>query len=358
MKKGTNYIKIIFTLLFIALILAGFMFYSNIIFHLLIAFFLTYLIKPFIVNLEQRGISRFSAIMIVYLVLIGIITTGVVFIFPVIIEQVKILSDFYHTSLTEYNILDSGHPLIARVIELFDMIEESFNIHISLENLQQAVSEKFTESLTLLPGILIDSLSNIFSVLLYFLTIPVITFLLLLDREKIKKYIYELIPNRYFELSIITAEKVDATIGSYLRGIFVQIIIISFLMSVVLSVIGVKFSVIIGIFAGLANAIPYIGPAIGIAGGALSVLITGGELIMILQLVIGMLFVQLIDNTLVYPLVMSRNTKMHPLVIILTVISGGYAFGLLGMLLSVPVLSVIRGIYQVLSKNLKEFEII
>jgi predicted PurR-regulated permease PerM len=68
--------------------------------------------------------------------------------------------------------------------------------------------------------------------------------------------------------------------------------------------------------------------------------------------------VQILDNAVIYPTVMGKNTKMHPIIIILTVIAGGIAFGLFGMMIAVPTLFLIKELVRLLYKNLKQFEII
>jgi predicted PurR-regulated permease PerM len=100
------------------------------------------------------------------------------------------------------------------------------------------------------------------------------------------------------------------------------------------------------------------GPLIGIILGVVTVILTGGSGNLIFFTILGMWCVQIIDNAFVYPLVMGKTTNLHPIIIVLTVTAGGISFGLFGMLLAVPTLFLIVTLFQVLYKNLKQFEII
>jgi len=96
---------------------------------------------------------------------------------------------------------------------------------------------------------------------------------------------------------------------------------------------------LIGIFAGLANMIPYIGPLAGGVTAVSVVLVNGGSG---QQVLIAFLIVQLTDNVLVQPLVVAKTVNLHPLIIVFAVIIGGQFFGVLGMLLAVPAAGIIK----------------
>jgi len=183
-------------------------------------------------------------------------------------------------------------------------------------------------------------------------------FLLLLDHRKMKRWLLAQIPNRYYELTVLVIENIDHTVGTYLRAVLIEIVAVASLSALALWIVGVQWSLIIGIVAGFANAIPYFGPFIGMILAVGSALLSGGGLPLAAGAAVAMLAVQLIDNNLVYPIVIGRNTQMHPLLIMLTVIAAGYVLGILGMFLAVPVFFLIRGVLQVLHRNLKEFEIL
>ncbi|MCD4651193.1 MAG: AI-2E family transporter [Candidatus Cloacimonetes bacterium] len=248
-------------------------------------------------------------------------------------------------------------PFMGRLESQFAVIEKKIPF-VDFASIIDDVADYLVRSTTRIPELVLNFLGSFLMIISFAVTIPIIGFFLLLDHDKIKNYIIRLVPNRYFELFINLLEKIDQIIGTYLRAMMIEILAVSALTSTVLGLIGVKYGLIIGVLAGLANAIPYFGPWFALLAAFTSVLLTGKPLIMLLYVFIGMQIVQFIDNSFNYPIVIGRNTEMHPLVIMLTVIAGGFVFGLLGMLLSVPILFLVRGIVSELYQNLKEFDII
>jgi predicted PurR-regulated permease PerM len=111
-------------------------------------------------------------------------------------------------------------------------------------------------------------------------------------------------------------------------------------------------------FAGLANLIPYIGPVAGAIPAILITLVQGGDNMMIIKIIIAFSIVQFIDNFLVQPLVLSKTVNLHPLIIVFVVIIGGQFFGLLGMLLAVPVAGIIKVTSRELYIGIKKFHIL
>jgi len=200
--------------------------------------------------------------------------------------------------------------------------------------------------------------SKIFTIISFLATIPVLGFFILKDYHKFKKIFFASVPNKYFELTIILIQKIDSVVGTYFRAVLTEIVFVAILTTIVLATLGIKYSLAIGIIAGFANAIPYLGPMIGWFLAILSVVLTGMPIMMTVYVSIAMYAVQVIDNNIVYPVVIGKNTEMHPLVILLTVIAGGYTLGVMGMFLSVPLVFLVKETITVLYKNLKDFEII
>ena len=139
---------------------------------------------------------------------------------------------------------------------------------------------------------------------------------------------------------------------------FYEILIVGGLASIVLTSLGVPYGIMIGFTAGLANIIPYFGPWMGGLLAVVSVLMSGLPPITILYVGIGMYLIQVLDNNIVYPIVIGTSINMHPLIVFLTVLAGGWAWGLLGMLVSVPLVYLIYSFTKVLYINLKEFKVI
>ena len=114
----------------------------------------------------------------------------------------------------------------------------------------------------------------------------------------------------------------------------------------------------IGAIAGLLNVIPYLGPWIGGFVAGFVILVSGLRTLTILWLALAIFIVQLLDNYVFYPVIVGSTIRMHPLVVLLTVVAGSYFGGVVWMLISVPLVYMIYSLILALHKNLKEFRII
>ncbi len=355
MKKNKVVRIVFYGLLGIVGILA-LLFYSRIFSYLVAGVVFAYLLKPLTTMLERWKVHRLLSIIIVYSAFMLLIFAGIWFLIPMIIEQAQ---DIW-TSYKEF--MQKDGAALAR-FQIFDRIDLFFGqletkLGIPMDQVQEKITGFFEKQFT---GILsnLGDLVRVFITLMSFIVaIPIVGFFMLKDEESIKSWFLSVIPNRYFEMTIILVEKIDEIIGTYIRALLIEVIIVGILATIVLTALGVQYSLLIGLIAGFANAIPYFGPWIGALLAMSSVLISGQNPIMLLWVGGGMALVQALDNNLIYPIVIGNKTEMHPLVIMLTVIAGGYLFGILGMFLSVPVLFLLRGLITVMYRNLKEFEII
>ncbi len=152
--------------------------------------------------------------------------------------------------------------------------------------------------------------------------------------------------------------KIDQQLGGYLRGQFFDALIVGVLAIIALWILDVKYYVLIGVFAGLSNMIPYVGPIVGGSVAVLVVLMTGGSGITMLLVVAAFLIIQLADNVLIQPLVVARSVDLHPLLIIFSVIIGGQFFGIMGMLLAVPTTGIIKVLISELYLGIRKYNII
>jgi predicted PurR-regulated permease PerM len=138
-----------------------------------------------------------------------------------------------------------------------------------------------------------------------------------------------------------TLNDVDKVFSRFLRGQLLDALIVAILASVVLTIIGLDFAVLLGCFAGLTNMIPYFGAVFGAIPAVLVALLTGGVtkgLITIAAFVV----IQQIDANIIYPRVVGSSTGLHPVFVLLSVTFAGYFWGIIGMVLAVPVAGCIK----------------
>jgi predicted PurR-regulated permease PerM len=207
------------------------------------------------------------------------------------------------------------------------------------------------------------------SIMSLWMATPFVFLFLLLDDGRIKRWIIDLVPNRYFELTLTTIDRVDKAIGSYLRGTFLECSLVGLTFVVCLSAIGFPFTwaLLIGAVAGVANAIPFLGPVIGLIAGVAYALIAE-DISPILpffneeNLVVGVLLTvgvaQGLDNAVFQPIVLGSAVNLHPLVVILGVMGGSMLFGFFGMLFAIPAIVIVKVVVSTTLTQLQAYRLI
>lgn len=349
----TNFVKVSFYLFL--LIVALFTIYATIplLKPVIIAFIISYLLNPVVEYFERKQVQRLWVILAIYALLIVLIVFLILWVrtaFPTT-EEINALQE---------NVVEGLNGLRAYLNKRFDFI--------SWDELFTTLNENISSGSTLteqLPG-LISSLAGMSSL---FIIIPFCTFFFLLKGREIKKGLLSFVPNKYFEMVIITIRDVDTIFGNYIRGTLLECFVIGILTAGGFYVIGFPLTIalITGTIAGLANAIPYVGPlfgaVIGVAVHLLELIPQSYEPLFrikasIVAIIIVVGAVQLLDNVLIKPTVIGKSVNLHPLVVILGVMAGSSLFGFVGMLAAIPVIAIIKVVITTLYKQLKGFQLL
>jgi predicted PurR-regulated permease PerM len=137
---------------------------------------------------------------------------------------------------------------------------------------------------------------------------------------------------------------VSRVLGGWMRGAFLDSLIVGTLIAVGLTLLGVPYAVAIGMIAGVLNVVPYLGPVAAAGFAALSGLFTGSPWLALWAVVI-VLAVQQFDNLWLNPRIMSSNVDLHPVLVVFSLLTGATLFGVPGMLLAVPVAAICKGLF-------------
>ncbi|MCK4559585.1 MAG: AI-2E family transporter [Calditrichia bacterium] len=335
-----------FLIAIIVLVVISWLIYSlsTIITILLLSALIAYILDPVASYLEAKGMSRVYATIIIFLLFF--VTIG--------ITSWTLLPGL----LGELNTLQQGLSLedtssLSKKVETFIGTNLGF---INVENLE--IEEKIRNAFSLLTDELLTILANLLSIISFVVIIPFVVFFLLKDGRKMKKAFVHFVPNRYFEMTLNVLHKIDQQLGWYLRGQFTEAFVVGLLSVIALWLLDVQYFIIIGIFAGLANLIPYVGPVAGAIPAIVVTLVNGSEPVKILYIVVAFALVQLIDNVVLQPMVLSKSVNLHPLIIVFAVLIGGQFFGLLGMLLAVPAAGIIKVTSSELYQGIRKFNLI
>lgn len=210
------------------------------------------------------------------------------------------------------------------------------------------------------------SLAVVGRVLSAWLVAPLVFLFLLRDTGEIKRGLLRVVPNRLFEPMLRVLEDVDRSLGDYVRDIFLECVLLGLTAALLLAAVGVapRWAIAIGIFTGATNIVPYLGSAVALSGG-LAYALLADEVHPLLPMVNAGNFAlwviaavavgELIKNVAYKPLVVGGAVKLHPLAVVIGVMGGGMLFGVWGVLLALPTITVVKACVSSAARQLKAY---
>ena len=306
-------------------------YFSRLVIYLISGGVIAYLTKPIVERIQGFGISKVPAILITFLFLLGIIAVLVTSLVPFFTGQVTDITQ----QITEEKVISWADAIETELRTHFPFIEEG-NVR---EGVSRISSTLFHEQQF---ALMVESIVETFTDIFYaILIIPFVTFFLLRDANIIQKAVLQIVPNKYFEVTVSVIEKIENTIGKYLRGLLLQSTFVAMVAFICLSFTDVNYALVIGIFTGLANTIPYFGPFMGLTAGSMIAIAQTGDLTLIPGVFIAMGITQTVDNLIFQPVIFSRSSQTHPLIILFVVLIGAQLGGIVGMLIAIPLMTII-----------------
>lgn len=343
--------KIIIVLLLLILLysftmlLRRYQFINDIFITLIASIIIAYAFNPIIDYFERKNIKRSLGVLILYLLILALILVlGVAVVpnsgravrtlvsnLPMYFEQ---LSDFFDSFYTGYYSTLGGLPPVFEGIE--NIVMES------IVKLEQWVSD----SLTSFVGGIISVVSKLVSIIL----IPILVMYFLVHKIYFREIVKKLIPSKYREDTLYLASVIDLSLKQFIKGRLLMSLYAGVMTTILLLVLGIEFPFVIGFITGIADIVPYIGPFLGYLPAIFFAAIS--EPIKILWISIFWVIIQWTENNIVAPKIIGENMGMHPMIILLSIIIGGGIFGIFGMILSVPLVAIIKiiGVYIIEKK--------
>jgi sporulation integral membrane protein YtvI len=296
-------------------------FIRDILLLIFVALILASAFDPWVDALQKYRIPRSLGILLIYLGVLLVMGGAVYLIIPPIVNEMNQLAKDFPTYW-------------GKVTENFQSFQNfsqehgwAGNINDSLQNWQSNIGVGV--------GGVFNTVYSFFGGLISFFMILVITFYMTVDEHGMKRVLRSLIPVKYQPYSTHLINRMQEKIGRWLRGQLLLSLII-FLMSYAgLTILGVRYALVLALFAGVTELIPYIGPFIGLVP-ALFIALTQSPLIALGVLVLYVIIQQL-ENYVIVPKVMQRAVGLNPIVIIVAMLVGAKMAGVLGIILAVPV---------------------
>lgn len=292
---------------------------------LFISVILVSAMEPAVDFLQKKKIPRSVTVLGIYLLLLIIISVAISFLVPPIVRQFQDLTQNF--SQYSQNFKDSLGP-VNNFIEIN---------HINLGTSQ--ILGDLGSGISSVTQNIFSKTIGIFSGLLSVVIVFSLAFYMSVEENGIKNFIISVTPKRHQEYAINIAERIKHKIGRWLLGQIFVMFIIFVLTSIGLYLVGVPYALVLGVFAGIMEVIPYVGPIIsGIPGVILGFMIspTIGFLAFLVYLIS-----QQVESNVVVPFVMKKAVGLNPIAIILALLIGAKLAGVLGAILAIPVATAI-----------------
>jgi len=317
----SSIIRVILILLFLGLLFV----IRDIIFILFLSIVFAAGLSPWVDALENRQVPRVLAVVIIYILAIGLFAFATVILIPPMAEQIRDLTS-------------SFPDLYEKIVVGFANLQK-FSSDVGVVDSVQRTLNAVNDGLRQLTGGLYNTVSSIFGGFITFLGVMVITFYMLLERNGMKKFITSIAPTQYQPYLIQVLNRVQRKLGDWLRGQLLLSVIIFVVTLIGLLILGVKFALILALVAGLLEFIPFLGPIIAAIPAVFLAL--GQSSLKALLVLMLYVVIQQLENQIIVPKVMERSVGLNPVTVIISMLVGAKIAGLLGVLLAIPIATVI-----------------
>ncbi|WP_317618026.1 MULTISPECIES: AI-2E family transporter [Flavobacterium] len=230
------------------------------------------------------------------------------------------------------------------IIDIHKFIRENFQI--SIGDQKKYLDNMTKDSVKTGQAKLGSFIISISDVLLDSTIIIIYTFLFLIYKEHFKLFLAKLVRKENHPVLVDILSQIKVSINNYIVSLIIEMIVVSVLTSLGLWIIGIKYFILLGLITGILNLIPYIGILVAGIITVLASLTGSAEFSMILGILIVNIIVQFIDNNLLVPLIINSKVEINAFVSIMGIIVGGAAAGIAGMFLAIPLLAILKIIFD------------
>lgn len=341
-ESTSNRVFAIGVMLFLAVCL--FLYFAReILTPFLIAAFITYLLSPLVIKIQSYGYRRWVAVAVLAALFILAMAVLVIIFIPLLLEEIdKLRVNF--SAYYEY-ILSYAVMVKEKLETLIPALKEYQVYDAAIAKIQSFATSEAQK----VP----QYLMNIFSVFSVIVLIPMLVFFMLIGGNRTINAIVDLVPSSSVETFLSVIYEMDFVLGRYIRGQLIEAVFVGTMSVIALSIFDVNFALIIGIVAGFANMIPYMGPFVGVSLAAAVGLVQFQDIFILVKIIPSFLIIQFLDNNIVQPLVVGQNVDLSPVTMVFAMLAGAQVFGFLGIIFAVPVFAIIKTIFFMLVKKYK-----
>jgi predicted PurR-regulated permease PerM len=308
---------------------------SPILMPFLVALALAYLWDPVVDRLERAGLSRTLGVSVVFfvsaLVLLGLVLVLVPLLgrqMHVVAAKVPVAIEWFRSSLL---------PWLQREFQISEA-------DIPLERIKDALMANWKSAGGMAQNLLVSATSSSLAVLGWLanlVLIPVVGFYLLRDWDRMVAWIRETLPRPWEPTVTRLALECDEVVGAFLRGQFLVMLALGLCYTTGLMLMGLELALLIGMLAGLASIVPYLGLVLGVGAASVAALLQFGDWHPLIGVAAVFVSAQLLEGMYLTPKLVGDRIGLHPVAVIFAVMAGGQLFGFTGVLLGLPASAVI-----------------
>lgn len=316
----------------------------------LIGILLAYLGDPAVGRLERRGVPRMAGVVLVFAAVTSVFAVLLLILIPLLMNEIGILRDRIPAMVTWFN--QTALPWLQSRLSV-DV--SSFR----LESVTDTIRENLAKTGGVVGVILQQATRSTMALLTWLVNlvmIPVVAFYLMRDWKDIMQRIRGLLPRQYEELAIGLVRDCDEVLSSFIRGQLLVMLCLGVIYSVGLWLVGLELALLIGMIAGLASIVPYLGFVVGVGAALIAAVFQFGDVFHLIAVVVVFGIGQVIESTVLVPLLVGDRIGLHPVAVIFAVLAGGQLFGFVGVLLALPVAAVLMVLVRYMLHRYKESE--
>lgn len=343
--NNKNKFHIIFYLLGLLILAGAFCWFLGqihmIINILIVSILVTYLIAPCVHFLHKKGVPLTISIVIVYAALLAIISFFVAYLLPIVKLEFHRLIANMSTMSASLNHITSQWALTIQSwlpTTLKPMVEPE---KLSTQHIMQFMQNNSPSLVkNSMPGFL-SGVRSMASIMGGAILVPLLVFYILMDAGIYKESFVGCLPKAWRNGAVDLLRRIDYVLGKFIRGQLIVCVTIGFFVGLSLWLMGIDYAILIGVFSGIIDIIPYVGVAISYIPAFIIALLNKGPLFAVFTIIV-LQGVHWLEGHIIVPAVIGRSVKLPPLTVMVALIAGAEIGGIMGMLVAIPVAAIAR----------------
>lgn len=293
---------------------------------------IAYLLEGVVRKMQKFGSTRISAVVLVFSVFLTFLTFIIFGVAPLVSSQ---LSELF-TELPRY--LLQGQQILLQLPEVYPFVSEE-----QVTELVDLINRELTDVGSQIVSMSLSSIPGLITLAVYVFLVPVLVFLFMKDKERIWKWFGGILPKNRSLVSQVSDE-MDLQLGKYIRGKFLEIMVVGIVTYIGFAILGIKYSILLSVLVGLSVLVPYIGAAVVTIPVLLIAFFQWGWTTEFFWLVGFFGVSQALDGTVLVPWLFSGLVNLHPIAIIVSVLVFGGLWGFWGVFFAIPLATLVSAV--------------